>query len=138
LSAIVVVCVFDPWVAIAVPFITVAFVYLRQRYLTASRQIKRLESITRSPVYSHISTTLEGLSTIRAFSAEDRFLRLFYGYQDRNTNMFFNFIAAGRWIGFRMEMVAWAFLTIATFVSVALNQQASLAGLSLSYVLNVS
>jgi ATP-binding cassette subfamily C (CFTR/MRP) protein 4 len=67
-------------VSIAVPFILPVFVplvllfyYLRQRYVATSRQVKRLDATTRSPVYASFSATLkvgvraEGLATFSGY-----------------------------------------------------------------------
>ncbi len=56
--------------------IVIGYLYLRlsQSYLLCSRELRRLESNSRSPIFSQYGETLSGLSTIRAFSAEQRFL----------------------------------------------------------------
>lgn len=49
---------------------------LTQRfYRSSSRELKRLDSVSRSPIFTHFSDTLDGAATIRAFKAGDRFLR---------------------------------------------------------------
>lgn len=62
----------------------------RHIYVSASRNIKRVESITRSPLYAHTNATLQGLSTIRAFKAEESVRRNFNVHLDHNTSV--NFI----------------------------------------------
>ena len=62
-----------------IPVLPLAFVFrwVRSFYLKSSREIKRLEALSRSPVYAHLSETLTGLVTVRAFDATDRFRREF-------------------------------------------------------------
>ena len=60
-----------------IPFIGV-FVYLTTYYLRTSRELKRLESINRSPVFSHFSETMKGLDTIRTQNMENEFIDQFY------------------------------------------------------------
>lgn len=55
LGALVVVCIVNPYIIIAMPFILTIFMILRWLYMNTSRQVKRIESVTRSPVYSHLS-----------------------------------------------------------------------------------
>ena len=87
-----------PFTLIAIPPILVVFYILRRYYLVTSRQIKRLESTTRSPVYSMISSTLEGLSVIRAFGAQERFAAEFIEKQNNNTKHLFQFLQISRWV----------------------------------------
>uniref|UniRef100_A0A8C4VRL7 Multidrug resistance-associated protein 4 n=1 Tax=Gopherus evgoodei TaxID=1825980 RepID=A0A8C4VRL7_9SAUR len=71
-----------PWILIPLVPLCILFIFLRRYFLDTARDIKRLESTTRSPVFSHLSTSLQGLWTIRAFRAEQRFQKLFDAHQD--------------------------------------------------------
>lgn len=80
LSSILVPTVANPWLLfVAVPM-AVAVVYISQYYLKTSWQLKRLESINRSPVFSHISDTIDGLETIRTRARQKDFEEQFYRY----------------------------------------------------------
>ncbi|RUS16196.1 P-loop containing nucleoside triphosphate hydrolase protein [Jimgerdemannia flammicorona] len=68
--------------------------------MMTSRQVKRIESTTRSPVYSLLSETLDGLPTVRAFAAQHRFQQMFVDTQNENIRAFFTYIASARWLGY--------------------------------------
>jgi ATP-binding cassette, subfamily C (CFTR/MRP), member 4 len=56
-------------------------------YISTSKNINRVESITRSPVLTHVNATLQGLSTIRAFQAEESVKLNFNTHMDHNTSV---------------------------------------------------
>ncbi|KAJ3103612.1 Multidrug resistance-associated protein 4 [Phlyctochytrium bullatum] len=131
-----------PWVCLSIPLITFVFLYLRRIYINTSRQIKRDEAITRSPIYSMISTTLEGLSTIRAFGKEDGFLDNFIGSQNENSRIYFCFLSSARWLGFRLDILSASFLVMVAFLAVGLQNRGTglssgTVGLLLSYALQL-
>ena len=70
----------NPWLLFVVVPLIVFAVCISRYYLKTSRQIKRLESICRSPVFSHISETVDGLDTIRTRRRQRDFLDRFYRY----------------------------------------------------------
>uniref|UniRef100_A0A671RX35 Multidrug resistance-associated protein 4 n=1 Tax=Sinocyclocheilus anshuiensis TaxID=1608454 RepID=A0A671RX35_9TELE len=76
-----------PWILIPVIPLLIAFLFLRRYFLRTSRDVKRIESTTRSPVFSHLSSSLQGLWTIRAFKAEERFQQTFDAHQDLHSGM---------------------------------------------------
>lgn len=66
------------WMALAVLPLLTLYLYYGRFYLRSSRELKRLEALKCSPLYSHISETVAGLETIRSCNAEGQFLRKFY------------------------------------------------------------
>ena len=79
-ACIIVPTVTNPWLLVLVVPLTVVVVYISKYYLKTSRELKRLESICRSPVFSHISETLNGLDTIRTRGRQKNFVDQFYRY----------------------------------------------------------
>lgn len=77
-ASIVVPVVTNPWLVLVVVPTTVAVVYISRYYLRTARELKRLESICRSPVFSHLSETLNGLDTIRTRCRQRDFVDQFY------------------------------------------------------------
>ena len=70
----------NPWLLFVVVPMTVVVVYVSKYYLKTARELKRLESICRSPVFSHISETLNGLDTIRTRGRQNDFVDQFYRF----------------------------------------------------------
>ncbi|XP_015779531.1 PREDICTED: multidrug resistance-associated protein 4-like [Acropora digitifera] len=99
--------------AAAIPIIAF-FLFIRHYYLKTSREIKRLEAMNRNPLYSHISATIQGLTTIRAYSAEDRFRHMYHVYQDDHTATWFLFQAGSRWLGSRLDFMCAMFIVVVT------------------------
>jgi ATP-binding cassette, subfamily C (CFTR/MRP), member 1 len=78
IGTFVVISISTPWFLTVVLPLIVAYYLIQQFYVKTSRQLKRIESITRSPVYSHFGESVNGQSIIRAFSEEARFVCLIY------------------------------------------------------------
>uniref|UniRef100_A0A8C7JLX7 ATP binding cassette subfamily C member 4 (PEL blood group) n=1 Tax=Oncorhynchus kisutch TaxID=8019 RepID=A0A8C7JLX7_ONCKI len=87
LGVIIVAAAVIPWILIPVVPLLVVFLFLRRYFLQTSRDIKRLESTTRSPVFTHLSSSLQGLWTIRAFKAQQRFQQAFDAHQDLHSDL---------------------------------------------------
>ena len=48
--------------------------FFQRFYVSSSRQLKRIESVKRSPIYNHFFESIYGASTIRAFGYTDKFI----------------------------------------------------------------
>ena len=77
-ASIIVPTVTNPWLLLLVIPLIVLVVYISKYYLKSARELKRLESICRSPVFSHFSETLNGLDTIRTRGRQRDFVDQFY------------------------------------------------------------
>ena len=102
--------------------------------------MRRIESITRSPIYSHFSETVSGSTSIRAYGATDRFIQDCYQKVDINHSSFFLNIGANRWLSIRLEFFGNLIVTIAAFTAVATRSSSTsgATGLALSYALQIT
>ena len=80
LTTVLVPVVTNPWLLIVVVLLAALVVYITRYYLKTSRELKRLESTCRSPVFSHFSETLNGLDTIRTRGRQRDFVEQFHRY----------------------------------------------------------
>ncbi|XP_072539980.1 ATP-binding cassette sub-family C member 4 isoform X3 [Salminus brasiliensis] len=128
-----------PWILIPVLPLLIVFLFLRRYFLQTSRDVKRLESTTRSPVFSHLSSSLQGLWTIRAFKAEERFQQTFDAHQDLHSEAWFLFLTTSRWFAVRLDGICSIFVTITAFGCLLLrhNLEAGAVGLALSYAVTL-
>jgi len=104
-----------PWVMIPTAVLGVVFVLLRRFYMASARDIKRIEGIARSPVFSQLSTSLQGLTTIRAFSAQPLLRAEFDRQQDLHSSAWFAFISATRWFGVWLDWIVVVYLGLVVY-----------------------
>ncbi|EEF35768.1 mgatp-energized glutathione s-conjugate pump, putative [Ricinus communis] len=114
-------------------------------YQSTAREVKRMDSISRSPVYAQFGEALNGLSTIRAYKAYDRMADINGRSMDNNIRFTLVNMSANRWLAIRLEtlggIMIWLTATFAVMQNGrAENQQAfaSTMGLLLSYALNIT
>jgi ATP-binding cassette subfamily C (CFTR/MRP) protein 1 len=101
----------SPYFAIVLIPLCVLFARLYKYFSAASRALKRLESMTRSPIYSSLSETLTGLETIRAYGATERVLHAHTERMERNQKFFYHMWMVTCWITGRNGLI-WLILLI--------------------------
>ena len=141
-GSILVTLLINPWLILGLVPLCVGFYFLRKYYLSLSRNIKRLEGITRSPMSTHVNSTLSGIYTIRSLKAESYFFDSYCQYQDVHTSTWFLFQATARWFALRMEIMCAIFTAFVAFFAIlassTLGLNAGLVGLSLTYALSLT
>ncbi|KAI8898763.1 P-loop containing nucleoside triphosphate hydrolase protein [Globomyces pollinis-pini] len=119
------------------------YYYFQRFYLTTSRELKRLDSTSRSPVYSNFQETLNGTTSIRAYGQMDRFIKLNESKVDYNQQAYYPSVCSNRWLAIRLEFIgALIVFGSASFGVLALylnhSISASVIGLMLVYSLSVT
>ncbi|XP_045534710.1 multidrug resistance-associated protein 1 isoform X1 [Papilio machaon] len=115
--------------------------YVIQRfYVATSRQLKRLESVSRSPIYSHFGESITGATTIRAYGVTNRFVEESERGVDHNQSCYYPSCIANRWLAVRLEMIGNFIIFFAALFAVLdrSSTNAGLVGLSVSYALQIT
>ncbi|TFY68212.1 hypothetical protein EVJ58_g1149 [Rhodofomes roseus] len=111
-------------------------------YLSTSRELKRLDAVSRSPIFAWFSESLNGLSTIRAFGQQNVFVQNNERRLDRNQICYLPSISVNRWLAVRLEFVGATIIFIAAILAlvalVTSGVDAGLVGFVLSYALNTT
>ncbi|CAG8581475.1 740_t:CDS:10, partial [Diversispora eburnea] len=128
-----------PSFLIAGVFIAALYVAIGAYYIATSRDLKRLESISRSPIYAVFGETIIGVSTIRAFGAEKRLMTKMLNLVNGNSQPFIFNWACNRWLHIRVD-VAGGLVSLATGIivlySLKTGMDPGLAGFALTYAIN--
>ncbi|XP_057325981.1 multidrug resistance-associated protein 1 isoform X3 [Microplitis mediator] len=127
------------FISVIVP-IGVIYYFIQRFYVATSRQLKRLESVSRSPIYSHFGESITGAQTIRAFNVQERFIYESERRVDFNQICYYPSIISNRWLAVRLEMLGNMIIFFAAIFSVLGRDSLSpgLVGLSISYALQIT
>lgn len=131
-----------PWVLLLLVPLAFAYHSLQQYYRWTSRELRRLGSITLSPVYSHFSETFAGLSVIHSFKVVTRFCQENLHKLGVNQQAVFASQAASQWLNLRLQLMGVLLTSGVAFLAVVQHQvrgvSAGFVGLALSYALSVT
>ncbi|KAF2219714.1 bile acid-transporting ATPase [Elsinoe ampelina] len=135
ITIIILISAITPQFLIAAVFISILYFLIGSFYINSSRDLKRLESVQRSPLYQQFGETLSGMTTIRAYGDERRFIRENIQKINTHSRPFIFLWAANRWLAFRVDIVG-ALVSFFTGVFVILSVgriDAGAAGLAMTY-----
>uniref|UniRef100_A0A6Q2X0G2 ATP-binding cassette, sub-family C (CFTR/MRP), member 2 n=1 Tax=Esox lucius TaxID=8010 RepID=A0A6Q2X0G2_ESOLU len=134
------ICLATPiFTAIIIP-LAVIYYFVQRFYVATSRQLRRLDSVSRSPIYSHFGETMSGLSVIRAYGHQDRFLKHNEKVIDENLKSVYPWVVSNRWLAIRLEFLGNLVVFFSAMLAVISRDtlDSGLVGLSISYALNVT
>ncbi|KAJ3103717.1 Multidrug resistance-associated protein 1 [Phlyctochytrium planicorne] len=116
------------------------YYFTQMVYRATSREVKRIESVSRSPLYAHIQESMNGLSTIRAYGEQSRFVARTEKLVDLNNSPLYILYTGQRWIQLRLETIGNLFVfTVALYSAAARSSiNPSQMGLALSYLLQTT
>ncbi|XP_072323665.1 ATP-binding cassette sub-family C member 9-like isoform X3 [Scyliorhinus torazame] len=142
LSAIVINIIVTPFFLLPVIPLLVLYYFLQMYFRASSRELQRLDSITKSPVFSHFSETLGGLTTIRAYKHEDKFFQQILNKIDYNNVAYLYLNTVNRWLGMRLDLIGASIVfasALCSLLTATLGYlPAGLVGLAILYALKMS
>ncbi|KAM9462879.1 ATP-binding cassette sub-family C member 3 isoform 2-T2 [Clarias gariepinus] len=140
ISTVIVIISSTPIFAVVIGPLAIIYYFVQRFYVATSRQLKRLESVSRSPIYSHFSETITGTSVIRAYGLNNSFVLMSDMKVDENQKSYYPGIVSNRWLGVRIEFIGNCIVLFAALFAVIGKDQLSegLVGLSVTYALQVT
>lgn len=142
-STLIVIIASTPIFAVVILPLGLLYYFVQRFYISTSRQLKRIESVTRSPIYSHFQEVVTGAVSIRAYSVQRRFIEESERRVDVNQTAYYPNIVSNRWLAIRLELVGNMIIFFAATFAVTSRlwgegTTAGVVGLSVSYALSVS
>ncbi|KAK0543049.1 hypothetical protein OC846_006298 [Tilletia horrida] len=143
LGVIIVISYSVPAFIFAIIPLGIGYWFILQYYLSTSRELKRLDSISKSPIFQYFNETLGGLSVIRAFAQENRFISTSDSRVDRNQECYLPTVTSNRWLAVRIEGIGATTILLASILAVFVKvtsgkMDAGLLGLMMSQTLNTT
>ena len=129
-----------PYFLVAFLPLMLVYTFVQRLYIASSRQLKRIDSTSKSPVYTHFSETVTGSTSIRAFDAVQHFTRNLERRVDRNGTAVVMSAATSRWLAVRLELMGNIIVLFSSLAAVMKlgGTSAAEAGLTISYALAVT
>lgn len=138
-----VIAVVVPSYTLVIAALSIAYFYYQKHFLSISRELKRLVSVSRSPIYAHFQETLNGVDTVRAFNQIDRFKYLDDANLDFNLKSLYMLRSSNRWLSSRLQFIgSMSILSASTLSILTLLTKSPLtagtAGFVMTYALQTS
>ncbi|KAF9531155.1 multidrug resistance-associated ABC transporter [Crepidotus variabilis] len=124
---------------IAVVFLGTIYWSVAKIYGQTSRDMRRLDSVTRSPLYSMYGETISGVTILRAFGASSKFLRDMLRCVDTNANPYYWMWGVNRWLSVRFNLLSSCIVGatgLACLISPSIS--ASFAGFALAFASTIT
>ena len=142
ISVFAVIMINSPLFGVPLFFIVIFYYYVQNHYRKTSRELKRIDSVSRSPLYAQIGESLGGLSTIRAFREEPRFIEVNGRLLKNNHKPYYYLMSATQWLSLRLEFASAFVVFFAALFGVLSRENpaytASKLGLTLTYAFTVT
>lgn len=138
LSTLIVCTINTPYFAAVIVPMAILYYFIMKFYIPTASQLKRMESVTRSPVFNHFSETVTGASVIRAYKVQERFRDESANRVDRNMEPYYINFSSSRWLGVRLEFLGNCLVLGATLFSIFSDLNGAIVGLSITYALQAT
>jgi ABC-type multidrug transport system fused ATPase/permease subunit len=132
----------QPYIVIVIGVGIVVFYIIQRVFQRTAIDIQRLEALSRAPVYSHLTESMEGAASIRAYKVQKKFVRSNMNKVDANIIDYLSLRYATGWFGMRLDWVG-TLVILALFLSIFLTRNygtldVTLAALSMSVAANIT
>uniref|UniRef100_A0A673AZ78 ABC-type glutathione-S-conjugate transporter n=1 Tax=Sphaeramia orbicularis TaxID=375764 RepID=A0A673AZ78_9TELE len=140
LEVCIIVLLATPFTGLVLLPLTGLYILIQSFYVATSCQLRRLEAVSRSPIYTHFNETVQGAGIIRAFGEQQRFILEADRHIDNNQQAYFPRFVATRWLAVNLEFLGNLLVLAASLFSVYGRGKLSpgIVGLAVTHSLQVT
>lgn len=124
-----VICLFlavlNPFLIIPFTVFIIAVIRYRMFYISTARALETLEGVGKSPLIQHLTSTLNGLSTVHAYRSEEKFVKKFNRYQNDYSSVKLMVISCKRFFVYVLESLQLIFVAGTLLIMVLLSDNFS-------------
>ncbi|KAI9463347.1 ABC transporter [Lactarius psammicola] len=139
IAAVVLISILLPWFLIAAAVVFMLYAMAFTFYRASAREMKRLDAILRSSLYSHFSETLSGIATIRAYGEEGRFFNENRDRVNIENRAYWMTVTSQWWLGIRIDFLGTLLILVVAMLVVSTRFSISPAqtGVTLSFIIYI-
>ncbi|BGP24141.1 ATP-binding cassette transporter [Rhodotorula toruloides] len=123
-------------------FALLSVLYYRDARLfqTSAREFRRLDSVSKSPLFSIYGEAIAGVAVIRAFGSSARFMAMMLDRATTNVTFYWYLWGTNRWLSMRFSLLSSMVVALTGYVLISAGDKvdAALAGFTLTFALNIS
>ncbi|TYJ55637.1 hypothetical protein B9479_003669 [Cryptococcus floricola] len=131
IGAIGVVAFIVPWFLVPAAIISYLYYQYSLLYLRVGRSLRRLEATLKSPIFSGFAELLDGVISVRAFSAEARFMTQLCQQVDQTNQAFYYYWMMNRWLLLRFDFLGAISVALTTLLALSGAVPAGSAGMAI-------
>ena len=132
------VIIVTPYFIVAIIPVAIFYYYIQKYYIATARELRRISAIHNSPIFSHISETINGYLTVIAFGKRKSFNNKNRKLIDNDNKAWYTNISVDRWIAVRLEMIANFLIGFAALSCAYSKPSAGFAGVALTSIFTVT
>ncbi|GAA5837596.1 hypothetical protein JCM11251_002021 [Rhodosporidiobolus azoricus] len=141
LTTLLVIASTAPTFLIGFAVLSLAYYQYARLFAYSAREFRRLDSVSKSPLFSIYGEVIAGVAVVRAFGASSRFMALMLERTTRNVTFYYYLWGTNRWLSMRFSLLSAIVVALTGYVLIAApvgKVDAALAGFTLTFSLNIS
>ncbi|EFA03945.1 probable multidrug resistance-associated protein lethal(2)03659 [Tribolium castaneum] len=138
IGTVLAICIVSPWTLIPSIIIVIIMLLLRLVYLSTTRDVKRMESTNRSPIFAHLTESMKGLTTIRAYNTQGILEKEFDTYQDVHTSIYYMYLGGNRALAVYLDIVCVLYVFCITVIALTKETYAGNVGFMITQGMSMS
>ncbi|KAG8034821.1 hypothetical protein G9C98_007897 [Cotesia typhae] len=116
------------WMSFLITVMILFYWLIKNIYLATAQDVKRLEGVTKSPIFTHVNSSMAGLTTIRSANSQELVRKEFDSYQDVHTRAFSTIVFSSAWFSFWLDAVTIAFVACTIYSFIIMDNDNTFAG----------